>query len=80
MKCFGFKHGKYARSTMILEDDKTKEMMIYSKGSPHIMKDLFLSSSIPNDYEEKLESISNKGYRIVSVSLRYVDKNCKIIN
>ena len=39
------------------------------------MKNLLLK--VPDDYEEKLESISNKGYRIVSVAFKYINKNRK---
>ena len=43
---------------------------VFAKGSPEIIQSLSLKSTIPNDYNEQLDQLSIKGFRIIGFGFK----------
>jgi cation-transporting P-type ATPase 13A2 len=50
-----------------------KERILFTKGSPEIFKTLANVETLPNDYDSVLESLTKKGYRVLSIGMKSLE-------
>ena len=43
---------------------------VFSKGSPEMIQSLSLKKTMPNNYDEQLDQLSIKGFRIIAFAYR----------
>jgi cation-transporting P-type ATPase 13A2 len=50
-----------------------KQRILITKGSPEIFKTLANVETLPKDYESVLESLTKKGYRVLSIGMKSIE-------
>ncbi len=61
------------RMGVMIQDSSTHEVFYYCKGAPEIIKDCCLANTIPENYDDILNSYSDKGLRIISLSMKKIN-------
>lgn len=55
---------------MIAKNTYNKQFRAYVKGSPEKVAELCIESSLPLDYDQVLETYTNKGYRVIALATK----------
>ena len=62
------------RMSVVAQAEGRKEIRVYAKGAPEIMKTLCEPSSIPKNYDERLADYTILGYRVLALAWRDLTK------
>ncbi|KJE95551.1 ATPase type 13A2 isoform 3, variant [Capsaspora owczarzaki ATCC 30864] len=62
------------RMSVIVNHLEQREMAVYVKGSPEMLRELCNPASIPADYNEKLSAYTHQGYRVLAIGYRSLPK------
>ncbi|KIX10370.1 uncharacterized protein Z518_01452 [Rhinocladiella mackenziei CBS 650.93] len=62
------------RASVIVRQQGDPGASIYVKGAPEVMKDICISSSIPDDFEDLLSYYTHKGFRVIACASKYISR------
>ena len=62
------------RMSVIVQTEGKKEMRVYTKGAPEIVRTLCKPSTIPKNYDERLADYTTLGYRVLALAWRELTK------
>jgi len=60
--------------SVIVKGNGTKKYMAYVKGSPEMIAGLCIKSSLPADFDHILEQYTNRGYRVIALGTKAMDR------
>lgn len=64
-----------ARMSVVVRDVKSKKTFSFLKGAPEKVKELCDPSTIPEIFNEKLNKLSLKGFRVLGMAYREIDES-----
>ena len=53
-----------------LPEEHSRQMFLFVKGAPEMIKKLSIPETIPSDFYEVLSSLTQRGYRVLGVAYR----------
>ena len=53
-----------------LPEEHSRQMFLFVKGAPEMIKKLSLPETVPSDFYEVLSSLTQRGYRVLGVAYR----------
>jgi len=59
--------------SVVVENKLDDTLICFMKGSPETIKDLCDPNYLPADYDEKLDKITQSGFRIIALAYRVLD-------
>ncbi|CZT46197.1 related to cation translocating ATPases [Rhynchosporium secalis] len=73
LKAFEFV-SQLRRASVIVRNFGSPGCDIYVKGAPECMKDICKSESFPSDYEDLLSYYTHRGFRVIAVATKHINK------
>ena len=58
-----------------LPSDNARNLKVFTKGAPEMIKKLSQPESIPKDFDMVLGSLTSKGYRVIAMAYRDIRKD-----
>ncbi|KAF2654726.1 hypothetical protein K491DRAFT_779258 [Lophiostoma macrostomum CBS 122681] len=62
------------RASVIVRQFGSKSGQVYVKGAPECMREICLPDSFPTDYEDLLAYYTHRGFRVIGVATKTIDK------
>ena len=59
--------------SVIVKDIGTQKYVAYVKGSPEMIAELCIQSSLPVDFDRILEQYTNRGYRVIALGMKVMN-------
>ncbi|KAK9330708.1 hypothetical protein V1520DRAFT_339783 [Lipomyces starkeyi] len=73
IRCFEFV-SQLRRMSVIVKRFKDPDMQVFVKGAPEIMRQICKPESFPADYDEMLHNYTHKGYRVIGVAAKRLQR------